>query len=46
MAKTVVILGGSYAGLHVAHFLLKQKLNDVKIILVSKVRLQQGDCPK
>ncbi|KUI63730.1 Apoptosis-inducing factor 1 [Cytospora mali] len=36
MAKTVVILGGSYAGLHVAHYLLKQKIPDVKVILVSK----------
>ena len=38
MAKTIVILGGSYAGLHVAHYLFKQKLPDIKIILVSKVR--------
>lgn len=37
MAKTVVILGGSYAGLHIAHYLLKQKIPDVKVILVSKV---------
>lgn len=37
MAKTIVILGGSYAGLHVAHYLLKQKIPDVKVILVSKV---------
>ncbi|KAF3766787.1 FAD/NAD(P)-binding domain-containing protein [Cryphonectria parasitica EP155] len=37
MTKTVVILGGSYAGLHVAHYLLKkQKTLDVKVILVSK----------
>lgn len=36
MVKTVVILGGSYAGLHVAHYLLKQKIPDVKVILVSK----------
>ncbi|KAK3324702.1 hypothetical protein B0T19DRAFT_236768 [Cercophora scortea] len=36
MAKTVVILGGSYAGLHVAHALLKKPANDVKVILVSK----------
>jgi NADH dehydrogenase FAD-containing subunit len=35
MTKTVVILGGSYAGLHVAHHLLKQPSPDVKIILVS-----------
>lgn len=38
MTKTVVILGGSYAGLHVAHYLLKQKIQDVKVVLVSKVR--------
>lgn len=37
MAKTVVILGGSYAGVHIAHYLLKQKMSDVKVILVSKV---------
>ncbi|KAK7748637.1 hypothetical protein SLS53_000658 [Cytospora paraplurivora] len=36
MTKTVVILGGSYGGLHVAHYLLKQKTPDVKVILVSK----------
>ncbi len=38
MAKTVVILGGAYAGLHIAHYLLKQKNKDVKVVLVSKVR--------
>lgn len=38
MAKTIVILGGSYAGLHVAHYFLKQKAPDLKVILVSKVR--------
>jgi NADH dehydrogenase FAD-containing subunit len=38
MAKTVVILGGSYGGLHVAHYLLKKKIPNVKVILVSKVR--------
>lgn len=37
MAKTVVILGGSYGGLHIAHYLLKQKIPDLKVILVSKV---------
>ena len=40
MAKTVVILGGSYAGLGVAHRLLKNTLpnhKDLKVILVSKV---------
>lgn len=36
MAKTVVILGGSYAGLHIAHYLLKQKIPDVKVIIVTK----------
>ncbi|CAN8102583.1 unnamed protein product [Discula destructiva] len=36
MVKTVVILGGSYGGLHVAHYLLKQKNPDVKVIIVSK----------
>lgn len=35
MTKTVLILGGSYAGLHVAHHLLKQRSPDVKVILVS-----------
>jgi len=38
MAKTVVILGGSFAGLHVAHYLLKQRNPDIKVIIVSKVR--------
>ena len=38
MTKTVVILGGSVAGLHVAHALLKKNLQDVKVVLVSKVR--------
>lgn len=37
MSKTVVILGGNFAGLHVAHYILKQKNKDVKVILVSKV---------
>ncbi|KAK4041944.1 hypothetical protein C8A01DRAFT_34055 [Parachaetomium inaequale] len=36
MTKTVVILGGSVAGLHVAHALLKKNLQDVKVVLVSK----------
>lgn len=46
MVKTVVILGGSYAGLHVAHYLLKQqKVPDVKVILVSKVRIQPTERP-
>jgi NADH dehydrogenase FAD-containing subunit len=38
MVKTVVILGASYAGLHIAHYLLKQRYDDVKVIIVSKVR--------
>ena len=37
MSKTVVILGGAYAGLHIAHYLLKNE-KDVKVVLVSKVR--------
>lgn len=36
MAKTIVILGGSYGGLHAAHYLLKQKIPDVKVVIVSK----------
>ncbi|AEO60630.1 hypothetical protein MYCTH_2310035 [Thermothelomyces thermophilus ATCC 42464] len=36
MSKTVLILGGSFAGLHVAHALLKKSIRDVKVILVSK----------
>ncbi|TPX18922.1 uncharacterized protein E0L32_011400 [Thyridium curvatum] len=35
MSKTVVILGGSYAGLHIAHALLKNE-KDLKVVLVSK----------
>jgi NADH dehydrogenase FAD-containing subunit len=38
MTKTVVILGGSFGGLHVAHALLKKQHKDLKVILVSKVR--------
>ncbi|KAI5865157.1 FAD/NAD(P)-binding domain-containing protein [Durotheca rogersii] len=39
MAKTVVILGGAYAGVSLAHRLLKQTkphVKDLKVILVSK----------
>ncbi|KAL2143999.1 hypothetical protein VTI28DRAFT_9751 [Corynascus sepedonium] len=36
MSKTVLILGGSFGGLHVAHALLKKNIKDVKVILVSK----------
>ncbi|KAL2148509.1 hypothetical protein VTH82DRAFT_2063 [Thermothelomyces myriococcoides] len=36
MSKTVLILGGSFAGIHVAHTLLKKSIKDVKVILVSK----------
>lgn len=35
MTKTVLILGGSYAGLYIAHHLLKGQPSDVKVILVS-----------
>ncbi|EOO03959.1 putative fad binding protein [Phaeoacremonium minimum UCRPA7] len=35
MTKTVVVLGGSYAGLHIAHYLLKNA-SDIKVVLVSK----------
>ncbi len=38
MAKTVVILGGSLGGLHVAHALLKKRDKDLKVVLVTKVR--------
>lgn len=41
MAKTILIVGGSYAGLTVAHKLLKNTLpteEGLKVILVSKVR--------
>jgi len=37
MTKTVVVLGGSYAGLHIAHYLLKHN-KDVHVVVVSKVR--------
>ncbi|KAK7754125.1 hypothetical protein SLS62_003971 [Diatrype stigma] len=40
MAKTVVILGGAYAGIQVAHRLLKHtrsSVPDLKVILVSKL---------
>lgn len=40
MAKTVVILGGAIGGLHVAHALLKKRIKELKVILVSKVRKQ------
>ncbi|KAK3319272.1 hypothetical protein B0H66DRAFT_575751 [Apodospora peruviana] len=36
MAKTVLILGGSFAGLHVAHALLKKNDKDIKVVLVTK----------
>ncbi len=41
MAKTIVVLGGAYAGTEVAHRLLKHTRSsnpDLKVILVSKVR--------
>ena len=37
MTKTVVVLGGSLGGLHVAHALLKKGDKDLKVILVTKV---------
>lgn len=37
MSKTVVVLGGAYAGLHVAHALLKKNDKNLKVILVTKV---------
>ncbi|KAK1752094.1 apoptosis-inducing factor B [Echria macrotheca] len=36
MSKTVLVLGGAYGGLHVAHALLKKQLKDVKVVLVTK----------
>ncbi|KAK0645651.1 hypothetical protein B0T16DRAFT_351532 [Cercophora newfieldiana] len=36
MPATVVILGGSFAGLHIAHALLKKNTKDLKVVLVSK----------
>ncbi|KAK4220829.1 apoptosis-inducing factor B [Podospora fimiseda] len=36
MTKTILILGGSLAGLHTAHALLKKPIPQTKIILVSK----------
>ena len=41
MAQTVLILGGSYAGVQVAHRLLKytrRTVKDIKVVIVSKVR--------
>ncbi len=41
MVKTIVVLGASYAGMAVAHRLLKYTLpqeKDIKVVLVSKVR--------
>lgn len=37
-SRTVVILGASYAGLHIAHALLKKGEKDVKVVIVSKVK--------
>ncbi|KAH8884770.1 FAD/NAD(P)-binding domain-containing protein [Thozetella sp. PMI_491] len=36
MVKTVVILGGAYAGVQIAHYLLKLKNKDLKVVLVSQ----------
>ncbi len=41
MSKTIVVLGGAYGGVHVAHYLLKH-VKDIKIVLVSKVSKQPG----
>jgi apoptosis-inducing factor 2 len=44
MGKTVLILGGSMAGLGVAHRLLKYTLpneKDLKVIMISKVRKEK-----
>ena len=41
MALTIVVLGGAFAGLQIAHRLLKHTRNtqkELKVILVSKVR--------
>ncbi len=37
MPRTVVILGGSIGGLHVAHAILKKHDETIKVILVTKV---------
>ncbi|KAL1851041.1 hypothetical protein VTK73DRAFT_9553 [Phialemonium thermophilum] len=34
--RTVVILGGSIAGLHIAHYLLKRRIANLKVVLVTK----------
>ncbi|KAK4125554.1 FAD/NAD(P)-binding domain-containing protein [Parathielavia appendiculata] len=36
MTETILILGGSLAGLHVAHAILKKRSKNVKVIMVSK----------
>lgn len=41
MALTIVVLGGAFAGLQIAHRLLKHTRNthkELRVILVSKVR--------
>lgn len=45
MSKTVVVLGGAYAGLHVAHALLKKNDKNLKVILVTKVSLSLESLP-
>lgn len=37
MSKTVLILGGAYGGLQIAHTLLKKQHKDVKVVLITKV---------
>lgn len=48
MGHTVVVLGGSYGGLQIAHKLLKYtrpQHSDLQVILVSKVRLTHAGVP-
>jgi NADH dehydrogenase FAD-containing subunit len=43
MAQTVLVLGGSFAGLQIAHRLVKNTRNsvkDLKVVLVSEVSFQ------
>lgn len=41
MSKTILILGGAYAGLQIAQTLLKKQHKDVKVVLVTKVYTRQ-----
>ncbi len=42
MAKTIVILGASFAGLHIAHYLLQHN-KDVKVVVVTKVSREERE---